>query len=252
MVDTADQQREVVLNLDGEVSPSEFLRGVKDFFALLRSVTKNVTGDPSGLDWNVSVRSGSNLIVARAFPAANNSFAEVYQTVNAVNSGVQSLAEGAVVAPMFFSEETLTIVRDLAQLAVGSHGLDNVELRVNGSSNRFDAQVVASVADVLGREYTAIGSVEGKLQTVTDRGGIKFVVYDSLHDRRVTCHIDSEERLEEAVKAFRKRVEVTGLVKYRKNGLPISVKVSRIRVLKTREELPPLDQIRGVFSRTHE
>ena len=35
----------------------------------------------------------------------------------------------------------------------------------------------------------AYGAVEGRIQTLTTRRGLRFTLYDSLHDRAVSCHL---------------------------------------------------------------
>jgi len=136
--------------------------------------------------------------------------------------------------------------KDIATLRENSRGLERVEIRANGTRQTISARSIVSVKEALGKEYTAIGSVEGKLQTVTSRQGFKIVVYDSLHDKRVDCHIVDEDLRAKALSAFGKRVAVHGIVKYRR-GRPISIRANKIRVFRPKEQLPKAADMRGIF-----
>lgn len=245
------KHRNVVLNLGGTVTPAQFLRGVKDFFGILRSVAKNVTDDKGGVRWEISVKEGSNLIVATGLPWGISTKEDVMLTIKSINTGMDALATGTTEQPKYFTEDVLDLVKDLATLAEGSKnkGLDTIEFRVDGVGIPVDAEAAASVNRIRGKEHTAIGSIEGKLRTVSDRGGFHIVVYDSLRDKSVNCSFSNEEILEQALLAFRKRVTVFGTVRYRKDGTPISVRVSSIRVFRSQDELPPISQIQGIFKR---
>lgn len=249
------ENKRVTLNLDGEVSPSQFVRGVKDFFGILRSVSKNVTGEKSGVEWSISVRSGSNLIEARGFPTAATNVDKVLTTIDSIDTGLESLNSGTDRLPTFFTDKTLDYVRDLGNLAENSKdkGLEKVEVRVNGSWVRFGAQSVVSVNSIRGDKHEAVGSVEGRLQMVSDRRGYRFVIYDDLHDQRVECRFKGDDEiLEQALNAFGKRVSVFGIVKYKQDGSPTRVKVERLRVFRPEEELPSIDSMQGIFNRSHE
>lgn len=173
------------------------------------------------------------------------------RTIESINGGMNELAKGTSEQPRYFTDETLKFAKDLATLAESAKakGLDKVEFRVEGSGIPISAEAAASVNRIRGKEHVAIGSIEGNLQTVSDRDGFRVVVYDSLKDKSVNCFFSDEEILMQALQAFRKRVTVFGTVRYRKDGTPISVRVSRIRVFKAQDELPPIDQIRGIFKR---
>ena len=245
------KHRNVVLNLGGTVTPAQFLRGVKDFFGILRSVAKNVTDDKGGVRWEISVKEGSNLIVATGLPKGISTKEDVMLTINSINTGIEALATGTTEHPKHFTEKALDLVKDLAALAEGAknQGLDTIEFRVDGVAIPVGAEAAASVNRIRGKEHTAIGSIEGKVRTVSDRNGFRVVVYDSLRDRSVNCFFSDEELLDQALLAFRKRVTVFGTVRYRKDGTPISVRVDRIRVFRSQDELPPISQIQGIFKR---
>ena len=46
---------------------------------------------------------------------------------------------------------------------------------------------------------------------------------------------------------FRKRVEVSGIIHYRKNGMPISIEAEQIIALPDDSELPTAEDVRGIL-----
>lgn len=243
--------RTIALNLEGKVSPSQFMRGVRDFFSLLRSVERDVVGGEHGIEWSVSVKAGSNLVIAHGAPYGRASFDDVARTIYSVESGLESLARGTSEPPPYFNDKALGIARDLATLAESGRdgGLERVEVRVNGTSVKLDAQAVVSVNNIRGPVFKEIGSVEGRIQTVTDRERFKIVVYDSLRDKAVRCTFENEALQNEALGAFGKRVAVMGEVTYKQDGTPIRVNARSIRVFRPIEDLPTTEQVRGLFSK---
>jgi hypothetical protein len=53
--------------------------------------------------------------------------------------------------------------------------------------------------------------------------------------------------LPELFTKFRRRVEVSGLIHYRRNGVPISIDVESIEILPDDSDLPSLDDVRGIL-----
>ena len=64
--------------------------------------------------------------------------------------------------------------------------------------------------------------------------------------QRVRCYFP-EELLPSVFERFRKRVEVSGLIHYRKNGAPISIEAEHIVGLPDDSELPTAEDVRGIL-----
>ncbi len=127
-------------------------------------------------------------------------------------------------------------------------GKDITAVKIRSMSEKASVtpqMVVAADALITGQRQS-YGSVEGKLQTITERGGFRFVVYDSLYDHRVDCFID-EELMNRAVASFGKRVRVSGLVQYDHFGDPVSIKVDELYVFRPNKELPSVHEMRGIL-----
>ena len=79
---------------------------------------------------------------------------------------------------------------------------------------------------------TALGAVEGRVQTLTERKSLRFTLYDGLHDRAVSCYV-REDQQEVMRDWWGKRAIVEGEVSRDiESGRPIAVrKITRVQVL---------------------
>jgi hypothetical protein len=89
--------------------------------------------------------------------------------------------------------------------------------------------------------------MEGRLRTVTEAGGVHFVVQDAATHNNVRCFFDLE-KADEYMMAWRKRVAVYGEIRYRKDGVPVSISVQQFRVLKESSDLPTIKEMRGILA----
>ena len=95
--------------------------------------------------------------------------------------------------------------------------------------------------------YEDDGSVDGFLQKLSAHGQFEFVVYDALDDHAIKCEVE-ESKLESAWASFRKRVEVLGKVRYRKDGMPVSVRATDIIPFPSKEEIPSPSEMRRLLA----
>ena len=68
-----------------------------------------------------------------------------------------------------------------------------------------------------------------------------------MDQRAIKCEID-EVLMEKALRSWRKRVEVVGVVRYRNDGLAVSVKASDIIPFPNYGDIPSLKQLRDLLA----
>ncbi len=70
----------------------------------------------------------------------------------------------------------------------------------------------------------SIGSVEGWIQTLTNRGSLRFNLYDTIHDRAVACYLEPTQ--EDLIRnMWGRRARISGQVSRDSNtGRPLSVR----------------------------
>ena len=113
-----------------------------------------------------------------------------------------------------------------------------------GPKSQSDSQ------SVLAPELESLGTVEGNLEGLIIHGKRRFLIFDSLTDRQVTCYFTERVEWETVLKAFGKRVAVSGFLRSRRSGEKISIQVSRLYVFPPDDELPRAEAVRGALKRT--
>ena len=247
---TAHEQQSVrdniTLDFDGPVvTPEMFRRIVSAFVELLISVTDKAAEGGKKTTWDMAVSAGSRLLVARPVADAATR-ATTARVIKAIPEGLRQIEKVTLVPPKYFDNRALHAAREIAALSDGK--LSYVKVQTKSGPITMSRQALRTLDSLLHGQHQALGSVEGKLQTITERGTLQFVVFDSLYDKGVNCFID-EDLVHEAVSAFGKRVIVTGMVQYEQGGRPVSIRVDEIRVLKEPAELPPIKTLRGIFKK---
>jgi hypothetical protein len=138
-------------------------------------------------------------------------------------------------------------LHDLADI-VGTDEVDDTTIRVwvrQQSSDLTHRSVVHS-GELLSSAYADHGSIEGRLQVVSERRGLHVVVYDPLWDKPVRCHLDDEQATI-ALQNFGKRVELFGIVRYRGDGTPLSIDVEEIVPFPAQEGIPGYREVHGIL-----
>jgi hypothetical protein len=239
----------LTLEIDGQrISAEKFARGVRAFLTLIEAVGKNVSGQPRGIRWLVEVRPGSANIdfIPEAVKVTDDTLPRVLDEIILGVAHIESHAE----RPPNFSNSALRGVRELASILDGKEGeLDQVRIWRNGKPSKVTPRSIANVDSLLGTSSKDWGTIEGRLSVLSERRGLRFAVYDPVTDKPTRCHFD-EEIISEVVKAFGKRVSVCGLIRYRGDGEPLSIRVEEFHVFPERDGLPSVEDVRGILRRS--
>jgi CTP:molybdopterin cytidylyltransferase MocA len=239
-------RKSVTLDFDAPVvTPDTFRRLVSAFVDLLNSVTEKAAGSGKRATWNMTVSKGSRLLTAAAVAdRATESVAE--KVARAIPDGLKRLEKGTQSPPSYFDQRALRAARELATVSK-ERKITYLRFNADGSHAAVSHRTAETAVKLLG-QHQALGTVEGKLQTISDRQTLQFVVFDSLYDKGINCFMN-EAIMEKAMAAFRKRVAVTGMVQYDQEGQPVSIRVDTLEVFKDVAELPPIKDLRGIFKK---
>ncbi len=240
-----DITSDLTLEIDGKsVTPDKFLRSVRAFFSILGEVTATVAGSRSGVVWKVKVKEGSNLV--GVVPEPGFAPAIVSKIVSAVSEGLEQI-ESAAAQPKYFTERAVKSLMELADI-VGTTESDDTYIRVWARKQpiKITHKSTAHIAELFASEHEDYGSIEGKLRTVTDKGGLHFVVEEPLKKHTVRCYIP-DELTETAMDNFRNRVEVYGRIKYRKDGKAVSIDVDDLVPFPQKVSIPSFRDVHGVL-----
>jgi len=240
--------QKLTLRIEGaHITADRFLKAVSSFVALINDVAETVTQEHSAFRWIVSVEGGSAIVHFRPEPNKANP-ALLAPSVKAISGGIALLQRRAE-RPRYWSDSALKRAKDLSEvLDVESGALDHVTVKVDQKSIEITRKISANVDALIGAEYKSLGTIEGRLRTVTEAGGVHFVVQDPLTHNNIRCFMTDEEDVNQYIQAFRKRVAVYGEIRHRKDGVPVSISVQRFRVLREADELPKATDVRGILA----
>ncbi|MFY9822069.1 MAG: hypothetical protein WAM82_11855 [Thermoanaerobaculia bacterium] len=233
----------LTLYLEGpRITADRFVRAVNAFFDLITEVAEQVEGRKRPVRWIVSVEPGS--VQLNSDPQALKPFVKVGKIANTIVDGMRSLDRSSK-RPEGFSNLALRKAKDLGGVADGVD-IERAKIRLSRKAASVRKDTVAHVDRILGVTSTAFGSVEGTLETFSIHGGPHLAVYDSLTGRKIEC-IVPPEKLEEYWKNFGKRVYVFGLIRYNREGEPLSIEVENLEELPT-HGLPTAEDVYGILS----
>lgn len=246
-ISTDSLKGEVGLELDADsVTAGEFQSALDAFLTLVRELTRQINEKLPHDSWRLTVQEGSQVI---AFQPDKIKLPEsVRATIyGALFDGLDSLEREAK-APKYFTERALESARELSLIAHGPRD-QGVPIRIlsHKRSRSVTRATWVNVSEILDWKYEDVGTVEGTLEVVSAHNGYEFRVYEPLWLRAVRCNFQ-EERLQDALNNFKKRVEVQGLIRYTKDGFPVSVNVISITPLPDPKDLPSFRAVRGILS----
>jgi hypothetical protein len=235
------------LKLSGEsIAAERFVKGVSSFFGLITEVSDAVAGQRGAVQWTVSARPGSVIIEFKPQPVKVDA-AVVTASVRAVREGVELIARKPE-RPRYWSDAALKRAKELADIVEPTEsGLGSLRIDGGPQGAEITRKMGEHVNTLIGVELRALGSIEGRLRTVTEGGGLHFVVQDAVTHNKVRCYIKDEDT-EKILAAFRRRVVVYGEIHYRRDRQPASINVERFRVLRDKNELPTADEVRGILA----
>jgi len=243
-IDSRNIDTDITLELDeDEITVSEFSTALEHFLGLVREVSKAVAPRRKPV-WLVKIYPGSAGI--GFYPKAGGFGADELALVrNAVLSGIEILDQGK--RPAHYTDRAIEHARAITNAFKSRQR--PARLRIwdrNEKAAPLKPAILDTAAHILEAHYEDEGSVEGTLEVLSGHGKFEVQVYDPLDGRAIKCELD-QAYLRIALDAFMKRVEVFGKVRYRRDGMPVSVRVERIEVFPGRDEIPLLEDVKGVL-----
>ncbi len=173
----------VTFRLDGELT----IEKVADAFARFRNVLQALEEDQKArVQWVLAgLDFGSAGITARAEPLDDDAIAKIpAMTERYLSAGRQvSSGESDLGRPL------LRLVRDLTDVADPQH---RVILETADDEVIFDAPVPVPPM-VFGPQTTkSLGTIRGRVETLSHRKGFRFTLYELASDRPVSCYLQAD------------------------------------------------------------
>jgi hypothetical protein len=204
----------LTLKLQGNVSLDDFAKVVSRFDALVKGLANLVAPDER-IDWTVEdLQSGSAEITAVGTAQSSEPLIRVRSAY--LNIGRSLEADEPVAYPPG--------VRDSAE---GIRAVLNGQITAAIFETVEDDAIVRTAPHVHVPTRPALvtkGAVSGRIQTLTNRGSLRFTLYDLLHDKAVSCYL-AEGREDLMRDAWGKLAVVEGIVRRDPlTGRPIAIR----------------------------
>lgn len=244
----SEQKNTITLEIEGaKITPEKFTKSIKAFFDFINEVSSDIGGKKKPIEWFVKVESGSIRIQAVPDPVSAPERI-IFSTMQTIKDGIDILSLQAT-KPPHFSDTALSRLDDLATLVNGQNtDLDYVKIYVNNDRKDISRRIGANIDQIMGYASKSYGSIEGTLDTVSKRKRFHTVISDPLTNKPVRCYFGNLDMPQADVLAmFGKRVSVYGLIKYRKDGFPISINVEDVRLFKSEKDLPSARDVLGIL-----
>ncbi len=241
--------RIVRLRLDG---PQVTLGRLREFVAVIGDLVQEVAAEvpdagPGSLRWLLAdARAGSFEVALRPEPAKRNvRYATSSQVVETLSSGLRHIQQRAE-RPAFFTDPALEQAKKLVEL-IGD-GITGITVITNGDEPiQLTRQLAANVEQLTGPELSAIGTIEGRIETLTIHGRQVFSLYDAVTGRRYECLFGKRVSLGDVTRVFGKRVAVRGIIRQRQGRDALRIEVTSLRAFPDEQSLPSADDVRGIL-----
>lgn len=239
-----DIPTDLTLEIGADLSPDRFIAVARAFFGYVQEVALALAPANEAPKWTVRVKDGSALIGVE--PSVGTP-PEVLNTIyNRTAFGIQEVAKGDV-SESELPDSALKHLRVLAEATDAKRAPVLMRLWVKKKPLELEPKIADAIREDWRADYSDYGTIEGRLQTIQDKdGSLQLQVHDSALRQTVRCYFP-EEMLPEVFAKFRKRVEITGLIHYRANGVPISIEAANIDALPDDDELPTPEDVRGIL-----
>ncbi len=227
------------------MTPDEFVAAVRNFFGYINEITASQNGDGSEVTWAVKVKEGSNLIgLAPASSVPTSRLAMIYEKARYAPLAV---ARGDF-AGAGLSDKAVGHLKALSELAEKHGDQQCVSIWIKREPINIGSGIAKRIEFENEGDFFDFGTIEGRLETISDAtGGIRIRIRDFLYPKSVNC-IVPETMVQMVLSSFRRRVEVDGRIRYRKDGTPISIEAAQIELLPEDDELPSASEVRGIMA----
>ena len=217
----------LTLALNGEILLSDFSDAVTNLLKLVNALTKEVGSQH--MDWQIEALEASSAIATvRGLYGSPQEQVVVEGVVRAYEEVGRTLERRESLSR---SKNANNSARSIVKLVA-----DRVT-SVRFETDEFDYEIFQDAAKSLEssqviEEAAGFGAVEGRIQSLTSRKGLRFTLYDAINDRAVSCYLatGSENVMREA---WGKRSIVEGFVRRDpKTGRPTTIRrVSAVHIV---------------------
>ncbi len=219
---------EITLVLAGEVTLDDFAQVVTNLKGLMQSLSADVA-EKAKVEWVQADLQTNGAVMTYKGHGPTEAVSRIVEAYGEVGYALQS-------------EEPIPFSSQVAKHAKGIASVLNGQIpHIRFESSEFEAIIQAKQDKSLRivEMPPAYGAVQGRIQTLSSRGSLRFTLYDILNDRPVSCYLakDIEDPEEKMRDVWAKLALVEGLVRRD----PGTNRVLTVREVRNIEVLPEPD-----------
>jgi len=221
----------VTLELQGDISLALFAQAIGHFAGLVAELSAEANSP--GLPWEIDgLEIGSATATARCVADDTQAVERVVRSYMEVGHALES---GEVIP---FPQRVQAHAHALAGvLKNGLHAVRFETAEADAIVTRLEPPPPFLVAAPRIELKAAYGAVTGRVQTLTTRAGLRFVLYDTLYDKAVSCYLAADS-VDQARDIWDKLATVEGMVtRDVPTGRPLAVR--NIRRIQQLDEAEP-------------
>lgn len=179
---------EVTLELDGSVYIDDLRKAIQSFGLLIERLGDVV--EPKGLvSWEViSLDHGSAIVSLRGHAPDRRKVDHVVRAVTQIGHALEFNEPIPYPDPIPRHAEALTKILNGRVTAIRVQTAEEGATIETPYAHRFEQEAVPWQLRRQ-RETVSFGAVEGRVQTLSNRGGLRFTLYTSLDDSAVSCYV---------------------------------------------------------------
>jgi hypothetical protein len=178
----------LTLALQGDVSLDDLARALTGFRDLVHSLTSEVDATTS-VRWLVEdLEVGSAIATARGEVSREEDRGKVVEVIRRYERVGRALELGEAIPG---SEPSKRSAREILRVIEGGR-VRAVRFETASEDHEISAAVLRPEREGVGRAkglQPVVGAVRGRVQSISNRGGLRFTLYDLIEDRAVSCYL---------------------------------------------------------------
>lgn len=206
----------ITLRLSGDVYLDDYLAAIREFRSLVGALGKDVARG-ADIEWRTEeLAAGSAATTLIGVAKEEDQQPAVEEIVRAYERVGKAMERGGVVP---YSQEVIDAAQGITSVLNGR--IDEILFE----TDETEAVITSAIAHSGDPTQTALysyGAIEGRVQTLSSRTGLKFTLYD-VFGRGIQCHLEKgdEDMMRDA---WDKWVVVEGTIRRDAAGKPISIR----------------------------
>jgi hypothetical protein len=133
---------------------------------------------------------------------------------------------------------------------LSENGITEFKIGSNGDSVELTPGIRKAVRQTLEGKFRAIGSIEARIESLSAHDPpYSCTAWTLLRNEPIRCYLsDDDELVALAHRHFQERVTLRGVLRSRADGEVTSMRVYRIEPFPADDDLPTVDDIRGLMA----